>query len=133
MPGLGEELADYPLGEVIFALAVVIVTNAALRIDEVVGGPVTVLECAPQTVPIVRRYRVGNAEILDRLGDVRRLALECELGRMDADHDQPVAAIFLPPGFDVRDRAQAVDAAVGPEIDQHDLALELLEVERRAV
>ena len=59
----------------------------------------------------------------DRLGDVGRLALERELGRMDADHDQPVLAVALVPRLHIGDRAQAVDAAVGPEVDHHDLAL----------
>src|SRR5918994_4488588 len=37
------------------------------------------------------------------------------------------------PRANIGDRADAVDAAVGPEVDQYDLALQLLRLERRAV
>ena len=39
--------------------------------------------------------------------------------------------VFIGPRADVRQRAQAVDAGIGPEIDQHHLAFELRGRERR--
>ena len=45
---------------------------------------------------------------------------------MHADHHQAVILVFLRPGADVRQRAQAVDAGIGPEIHQHDLAAQAL-------
>jgi hypothetical protein len=39
-----------------------------------------------------------------------------------ADHNQTLVFVFLRPAFHVGQRAQAIDAGVGPEIDQHDLA-----------
>ena len=47
---------------------------------------------------------------------------------MHADHDQTLVPVLFGPGADIGDRAQAVDAGIGPEIDQHDLALERLAV-----
>src|SRR5690349_3786972 len=53
MPSFGEQLSDDPLGYRIFALAVMSVTDAALRIDEVMRGPIFVLQRVPQDVFVV--------------------------------------------------------------------------------
>ena len=53
------------------------------------------------------------------------LVLERELGRVDADHDQPVVAVGLRPGADVRLGAQPVDARQRPEVDEDDVAAQL--------
>ena len=58
--------------------------------------------------------------------DVAGVALERELGRVHADDDQAVAAVARVPGLEVGQRAQAVDARVGPEVDEHDLAAQRL-------
>ena len=97
-----------------------------LRIEEVVRGPVIVLERGPDDELVVERDRIADAEVADRLAHIVRAALERELRRVNPDHDQPVVGIGLVPCANVRDRADAVDAAVGPEVDQDDLALELL-------
>ena len=44
--------------------------------------------------------------------------LEGELGRVDADDRQPGGAVLAVPGLEVGQRAQAVDAGVGPEVDE---------------
>jgi hypothetical protein len=41
---------------------------------------------------------------------------------MDADHHQPLILVFLGPGTDMRQLAPPVDASVGPEVEQDDLA-----------
>ena len=69
------------------------------------------------------RDRIGDAEVLDGLADVATSLLEGELRRVHADHHQALILVLLGPGLDVGQRAQAVDAGVGPEVDQHDLAL----------
>ena len=92
------------------------------------------MEKARQIVQsIVDRHRIGDAEILDGLADVADVAFEGEFGRVDADDHQPVFPIAFVQRFDVGDGADAVDAAVGPEVDQHDLAPELLAGQRRRV
>ena len=52
--------------------------------------------------------------------DVAGVSLERELGRVDADDREPVCTVARVPSLDARERAYAVDAGVGPEIDQHD-------------
>src|SRR5258708_38976388 len=52
---------------------------------------------------------------------------------MDADDYKPAVPVFrIEPG-DVRQRVDAVDAAVGPEIHQHHLAAQIRDVERRGI
>ncbi len=100
------------------------VADAALRVDEIMRRPVLIEEGAPDRVIAVDRDRIADLEVGDGGAHVLAALLEREFGRVHADHDQPLVAVFLSPGAHVRDRAQAVDAGIGPEIDQHDLALE---------
>ena len=65
----------------------------------------------------------------DRPLDVAGVVLERELRRVDADDDEPVVAVLLVPGLEIGQRAQAVDAGVGPEVDQHDLAAQVAAIE----
>ena len=52
---------------------------------------------------------------------------------MDADDDQAAVFVFGIKRGDVRQRIDAVDAAIGPEIHQHHLAAEIGDVERRGI
>src|SRR5439155_5747089 len=61
---------------------------------------------------------------LDRGADVRRDVLERELGRVHADDLEAVLVVGGIPRLQVRQRPQAVDARIGPEVDEHDLAVE---------
>ena len=65
---------------------------------------------------------MADAEAGDRLPDVLDLLLEREFRRVDADHDQPLILVLFRPGADIGQGADAVDAGIGPEIDQNDLA-----------
>ena len=52
---------------------------------------------------------------------------------MHADDDEAVLPIFLIPRPHIGEGSQAIDAAVGPEVDDDDFALELFARKRRAV
>src|SRR5207253_8970657 len=62
--------------------------------------------------------RISYLVALDRVFDVAGVALEGELGRVDADDRQAVPAIAGIPGLQVGEGANAVDAAVGPKVDE---------------
>ena len=115
---LGEQRADRALGLVVVALPVVPVAHLPARVDQVLRRPVLVLPRVPGAVVVVEPDRVAQAVLRDRVAHVGLAPLERELGRVDADDRQargPVAAV---PRTQVRERAQAVDAGVGPEVDQ---------------
>src|ERR1700733_11983688 len=120
----GEELLDNPLGLVILAFAEMVVAHAALRIDEIVRRPVFVVERSPDFIVVVDRHRIADMQIRYSGTDVADVALEGEFRRVHANDDEAVILVFLRPGADVRNRAQAVDAGIGPEIDQDHLSLE---------
>ena len=64
------------------------------------------------------------------MAQVVGLAFVGELRRVHADHHQLVAILLLQPA-QVGQDVHAVDAAVGPEVEQHDLADERSQRERR--
>ena len=81
-----------------------------------------VVEGAPDGVVAVDGDGVVDLEVLGGAADVVGVVFEVELGGVDADHGQPVIAVFLGPGADVGEGAEPVDAGVGPELDQDDAA-----------
>src|SRR5208282_4695200 len=108
-----------------FRLAVVAlpeggVANIAVRVEQVVGRPVFVVVGVPRPLVVVLYDRVANAELFDRVLDIAGFLLEGELGRLHADDRQSVLAVGRVPRLQVGQRAYAVDAGVGPEVDQHD-------------
>src|ERR1700679_2164463 len=57
--------------------------------------------------------------------------LEAELRRVDADDLQAEWAVFGVPALQIDHGTAAVDAGIGPEVDQDDLAAQSVECERR--
>ena len=54
--GPGKKLLDDMLGGRVVALTERMVTDAALRIDKIIGGPIVVLERPPDCVIVVNRH-----------------------------------------------------------------------------
>ncbi len=71
--------------------------------------------------------------VADCPADVVGLPLEGELRRVHPDDHEAVVTVRLVPGRHVRQRPQAVDAGVRPEVDDHDLAAKLLHRQRLRV
>ena len=125
-PRLRQKLLDDLLRAVVIALAEMVGADAAFGVDEIMGRPVIIIEGAPDRVVIVDGDGIIDVQIGDRLLHIGDHLLEGEFRRMHADHDQTLVAILFRPGPHIRQAAQAIDAGIGPEIDQHDLALERL-------
>src|ERR671925_766682 len=130
---LAQQVLDHPLAFVVLAPAEVVVPDPALRVCEVDGRPIAVGEGPPHPVVAVERDRVLDSHGLHGLADVLDLALERELGRMDADDDEPQVAVFRGPRAHEGQRAEPVDAGVRPEIDEHDPPTQLRRSERRRI
>jgi hypothetical protein len=81
---------------------------------------------SPQPQVIVHHHRVPDAVALHRRADVPAIGLVVELGRVHADHQKGPAREALLQPLEVGQDVHAVDAAVGPEVQQHDLALEFV-------
>src|SRR5262249_36469430 len=116
-----QEFLDDALGLFIFALAAVVMTDSPSAIDEVVGRPVVVAERRPDRMIAVYRDGERDSQVRDGSFHVRRIFLEAELRRMDADDNQAGILVLFRPRLDVGKLAQAVNTRVSPEVDHHDL------------
>jgi hypothetical protein len=114
-----------PLGVFVVILADAMVANVLVGVDEVQGRPVVVVEGAPDPIVVVDRDLIVNVQVGGGAADVVEVVLEVELGRVHADDHQAVVLVLLGPGADVREGPEPVDAGVGPELDQDDLAAQL--------
>jgi hypothetical protein len=81
------------------------VPEASLRIGEVEGGPVVVVEGTPYRIVVVGGDRVVDLQLLDGPADVTGIVLERELGCVDADHHESLAGVFPGPGPQVGELA----------------------------
>ena len=130
--GVGEQLTDQRFGARVVALTEPDVTDDPVRVDQIVGGPVLVVVGVPRVVAVVDGDRIVHAELRGLGAHVRDHMLEGELGGVHPHHHEPVLRVGLVPGLDVGKRALAVDARVGPEVHQDDLAPQSRECERLA-
>src|SRR5262249_41140456 len=121
LAGLLQETLDGALRLLVPALAELVVTDPSLAVDEVEGWPDLVLEGAPDEEVVVDRDGVVDSQGRCGPADVLQLVLEGELRRVDANDHQALRAVSLRPRPNVRERAQPVDAGVGPDVDEHDL------------
>ncbi len=108
------------------ALAKVVKADLSRGIDKVIRRPVLIVETTPDLVVVIHRDRIGDAEILHCFADVRFVLFEGKLRGVNANDHQAAVLVFLIPGLDIRQRAQAVDAGVCPEIHQNHFAAQRL-------
>jgi hypothetical protein len=120
-----------PFGFVVVAFAEMVIAPASLRIDEIVRGPIFVVEGSPDGIVAVDGNRISDLKIGDRGLHIADLALERKFRRVHPDHDQSVILLFLCPCFDIGNCTQAVDARVSPKVDQDDFASQAFGRERR--
>src|ERR1051325_6226901 len=107
--------------------------NAALRIDEIQGRPMLIVERSPDRMLAVDGDRIIHTEPFHFAANIAQVLLKRELRRMHTDYDQTLVPVFFGPGADIRQRAQPVDARVGPEVDEDDLTTQRRCVQRRRI
>src|SRR5690554_3220360 len=112
--------------QVVDALALVPPQDVALGVDEDEAGPRPDAVLAPDVEGGVVHYGLGASVALGDQLDVGGLRLVVELGRMHPD-DHQFVLVLGHQRLQVGDDVDAVDAAVGPEIQQHHLAAQLLQ------
>ena len=99
--GLFEQLLKDHLRLFVFALAELMMSDMPLRIDEIEGRPITVVESTPNRIVVIDRNRIIDPHILRSSTNVIDISLEYELGRVYADHDQSFILVFLGPRAEV--------------------------------
>ena len=100
-----------------------------LRINQEQRRPRPYADKVPNPVLGIDGDRVLDVVPQHRLKDVLFVLLGLELGRVDPDHDKLVGIRPLQL-LQLRQDVHAVDAAIRPKIEQHELPPELLERER---
>jgi hypothetical protein len=119
--GLGQQLLNDPFRLFVFALAELVMSNAPLRVYEIEGGPIPVLESAPDRIVAIKRDRVNDPHVLHGMADVIDIFLKRKLGREHADNHQPLTLVLIGPRADAGERSQPIDTGVGAELDEDDL------------
>src|SRR5271169_6060938 len=110
-----------------------VMTDAALCIDEIGRRPIFVTERLPDRITIVDGNGIVDLQASDGLTNIADIPLEREFGRMYADDDETVVPVFLSPRPDVGQRMQAIDTIEGPEIDQYHFPAQRMWRQRRRI
>src|SRR3546814_6076657 len=113
------------------ALTGVVRDDVPLRVDQHQGRPGTGGIGLPGDQLRVVEDRMVHRVALDRSPERVRIGLVHELRRVRPDHDQLVGELLLYRAQLVED-VQAVDAAEGPEVEQHEASAELAQGQRRS-
>src|ERR1017187_198190 len=122
---LREQAANGGVDRFVLAFTEVGVANHALGINEIFGWPIVIVESFPSAKIVVLRDGIAELVALDGVGHVGRALFEHELRRVYANDDEGLVVVFRPKRAHVRKGPHAVDAAIGPEIDEHHLAPKL--------
>src|SRR5882672_196350 len=101
------------------------IAHAPCRIDEVERRPIVITEPTPDRAVVVDRNGIRDASLRCGLSHVVEGFLKREFWCVDADDDQPLFFVPRGPGADVWQRPKPIDAGVGPEVDEDDLALQV--------
>jgi hypothetical protein len=102
--------------------------DVALGVDDGEGGPGAGGVGVPGLEVGVVEDGVLDAVAFDGRGEGLRVALVLELRGVDADDDEGVAVLRFE-GSELVEDVEAIDAAEGPEVNDHDFAAQALEVE----
>src|SRR5207237_10320140 len=97
-------------------------SNTPVGISEIQRWPELVRERVPDRRVVINRDGIMHAHGLYRPPNVVDIALESELRRVHTDYHQAVVLVLPSPRAHVGNCPQPVDAAEGPELNQHDLA-----------
>ena len=100
--------------------------HAPLAVDENQRRPGADAILIPDAVALVDEHRMAHAVTQDGFADVGRPGFVGEFMAVDTDHDDRLPLeVFLDP-LQAGQEVQAVDAAVSPEIENDDAALEVV-------
>ena len=128
--GFGQQLPDQFLRLVVVSLSKMMAAYMPLRINEIMRRPVLIVEGLPDGVVVIEGHRIFNPEVAHGTLYITFVLLECEFRRVNPEHDQSVILVLFIPARHVRQGTQAIDAGIGPEVDQDDLASQGLGHER---
>ena len=98
-------------------------------VDQVKGGPVTVVISRPGSPIIVLRYGIRDFESFDRGFEIIEVGFVAEFGVVIADDDQALLGIGVVPFPQRGNYVLAVNSTEGPHIQQNNLAAQIGEAQ----
>ena len=128
---IGDQFVDHRFQQLAIPFAGDVAAVLAFRIDQHERRPGADTELAPDGHLVVVDDGMLDLVAENGIADVGRVFLVVELGRVDADDDDLVGVLLFEVGKVGQDM-HAVDAAVGPEVEQDDLAAHILQGNRPA-
>src|SRR3954453_15558705 len=109
------------------------VAQVSILVEQVFCRPITVGKGFPDLAIIVDHDGVGQTKFANAPLDVGFVLRKGEFRGVHPDHGESLIAVALVPGLHVREGADAVDASVIPEIDQHDPPAQLSKTKRSGI
>lgn len=128
-----QQIADIIFHFGVFAFAKMAIDHLPFAVNQVMGWPIAVAIGVPGGVGVILCHWPCHAEIADGFGDVGRVAFKREFGGVDADDNKPLVGKGCVIGLEIGDSADAIDAGIGPEINQHHFAAQTGQCEGVAV
>ena len=118
-----ESVVEKPRDRGALTLAGRHVPDVPLGIDENQGGPGPHAVAPPEIEGRIEGDEMADPQTGDGVESLAGIGLFRKLGAQDPDHAQDVPVPLLEPG-EFRKHVETVDAAVGPEVEEHETAAE---------
>src|SRR6266498_5484404 len=98
---LGQQLLNNHFRLFVFALAELMMSNMPLRVDEIEGWPIVVVESTPYRIFVIDSDRIIDPHVFRGSANVIDVFLKFELRRVHADHRQSLILVLLGPRADI--------------------------------
>src|SRR5688572_29261876 len=92
--GFGQQPLNGRFRAMVLALAEVMLANASVRVDEIEGGPVLVLEGAPDRVIVIDHDRILDLHLPHGTTNVVEVVFESELGCVHSYQDEALPVLL---------------------------------------
>src|SRR5438067_13898056 len=102
-------------------------------INEVLGRQIAIGECLPKFVLAIQDNWISQAEFADPALHVGLLLSKSKFRSMHSNDDQTRRGVTAVPLLHVGQRAYGAKRGVVPEIDEHDLAAQLPQIQWRGI
>src|SRR5437588_3931998 len=104
--------------------------DEASAVNEVLGRQIAIGECLPKFVLAIQDNRISQAKFADPALHVGFLLGKSEFRSMHSDDNQTRRGVAAVPLLHIGQSADRAERGVIPEIDEHDLAAQLPQIQR---
>src|SRR3989442_6211544 len=132
-PCFFQQISNSVFHLVIIPFSSVFPSNCSLRIDQGLPWPVLVAVELPCDVLAVYCNGISYPKPLHCTGNVLREFFELELWGMNPNQDERVSRVCIVQHFHVGKRSHAIYAALGPEVEEHHISLQISDCKWRVV